>query len=321
MTDSTPKSYSSDPALYLYTSLTSGSSHIVTATSRMETILKANRIPFKALDIATDEKARMLWGRRSGKDEGGRARKIPGLVQMGLVIGDLVEVEDWNEYGELKQHVTMYYDEFTTPSKPPAAKSAAPTPSGTPSKPPANQKENVKPVQPAAGSSKAAEPSETPAGGQPTSFTLAMRQAGQEAAQKAKEVKKKATETFVGVGKAEPEKKKEDKSAALPPPISLEPKNEIETTTLAQSPTSTAWNRDLGEKATISSKPAEKLEFLQSPTSTAWEPTDINQPVLTHRGSNISEASAEYIKQVEDECTIPEEDEDDEEEEKEAVKT
>src|ERR1700712_4826168 len=66
---------------------------------------------------------------------------------------------------------------------------------------------------------------------------------------------------------------------------------------------------------------AEKLESLQSPTSTAWKPTDINQPVLTHRGSNISEASAEYIKQVEDECTIPEEDEDDEEEEKEAVKT
>jgi hypothetical protein len=87
MADSTPKSYSTDPALYLYTSLTSGSSHIVTATSRMETILKANKIPFKALDIATDEKARMLWGRRAGKDESGRVRKIPGLVQMGLVIG------------------------------------------------------------------------------------------------------------------------------------------------------------------------------------------------------------------------------------------
>jgi hypothetical protein len=86
---STPpaKSYSTDPALYVYTSLTSGSSHIVTATSRLETILKANRIPFKALDIATDEKARMLWGRRAGTDPEGRARKIPGLVQMGLVIG------------------------------------------------------------------------------------------------------------------------------------------------------------------------------------------------------------------------------------------
>lgn len=80
-------SYSADPTLYLYTSLTAGSSHIVTATSRMETILKANRIPFKGLDLATDEKARMLWGRRSGKDAGGRPRKLPGLVQEGMVVG------------------------------------------------------------------------------------------------------------------------------------------------------------------------------------------------------------------------------------------
>ena len=87
MADSAPKSYSMDPTLWMYTSLTSGSSHIITATSRMETILKANRIPFKALDIATDDKARMLWGRRAGKDESGRPRKIPGLVQMGMVIG------------------------------------------------------------------------------------------------------------------------------------------------------------------------------------------------------------------------------------------
>ena len=81
MADSTPKSYHTDPTLYLYTSLTAGSSHIISATSRLETILKANRIPFKALDVATDEKARMLWGRRAGK------RKLPGLVRMGLVVG------------------------------------------------------------------------------------------------------------------------------------------------------------------------------------------------------------------------------------------
>jgi hypothetical protein len=87
MAESAPTSYSTDPSLYLYTSLTSGSSHIVTATSRLETILKANRIPFKALDVATDDKARMLWGRRAGKDESGRMRKLPGLVQEGLVVG------------------------------------------------------------------------------------------------------------------------------------------------------------------------------------------------------------------------------------------
>ena len=78
---STPKSYSTDPNLYLYTSLTAGSSQIITATSRLETILKANRIPFQALDVATDEKARMLWGRRAGK------RKLPGLVRMGMIVG------------------------------------------------------------------------------------------------------------------------------------------------------------------------------------------------------------------------------------------
>jgi len=70
-----------DPRLFLFTSLTAGSSHIVTATSRLETILKANRLPFQAIDVATDEKARRLWGRRAGK------KKLPGLVKEGYVIG------------------------------------------------------------------------------------------------------------------------------------------------------------------------------------------------------------------------------------------
>lgn len=75
-----------DPRLFLYTSLTAGSSHIITATSRMETILKANKIPFQAIDTATDEKARRLWQRRAGK------RKLPGLVKEGYVLGVCV----WN---------------------------------------------------------------------------------------------------------------------------------------------------------------------------------------------------------------------------------
>lgn len=71
----------SDPTLYLYTSLTAGSSHIVTATARLETILKANKIPFRAIDVATDEAARKLWGRRS------KGKKLPGLVKFGTVVG------------------------------------------------------------------------------------------------------------------------------------------------------------------------------------------------------------------------------------------
>lgn len=82
MADSAPKSYYNDPTtLYLYTSLTAGSSHIITATSRLETILKANKIPFQAIDVATDEEARKLWGRRS------RGKKLPGLVRDGMIVG------------------------------------------------------------------------------------------------------------------------------------------------------------------------------------------------------------------------------------------
>ncbi|EKV06395.1 Glutaredoxin [Penicillium digitatum] len=93
-----------DSTLYLYTSLTAGSSHIVTATSRIETILKANKIPFRAIDVATDEAARKLWGRRS------KGKKLPGLVKYGDLVGDLEEIEEWNEFGELRMVVNSVQD-------------------------------------------------------------------------------------------------------------------------------------------------------------------------------------------------------------------
>lgn len=69
-----------DKALYLFTSLTAGSSHIVTATSRIETILRASRIPFTYIDTATNESAKKLFQRR------GRGRKLPFLVKEGFII-------------------------------------------------------------------------------------------------------------------------------------------------------------------------------------------------------------------------------------------
>ncbi|KAK1769739.1 hypothetical protein QBC33DRAFT_334528 [Phialemonium atrogriseum] len=195
------KSYSTDPALYIYTSLTAGSSHIVTATSRLETILRANRVPFKAIDLATDEKARMLWGRRAGKDESGRVRKLPGLVQMGLILGDLVEIEDWNEYGELKQHVTIYYDEFTQPSiteapklPTPFAAKPATVPSVTNTAAPAAP---AAPAGAAAVAAAAAQKASTQKQGEgankqqpeaPAKVTMPIRSIAEEAAAKAKQV-------------------------------------------------------------------------------------------------------------------------------------
>ena len=183
MADQTPKSYHTDPNLYLYTSLTAGSSQIITATSRMETILKANKIQFQALDVATDEKARMLWGRRAGK------RKLPGLVRMGMIVGDLEEVEEWNEYGELRDNLEPGPrpgpSAPATPSKVPAGPSSdslSKTPATnpvTPSKAPATISSTETPPRP-------------PASSTDSPLTTAMRQAGFEAAKKAGDAKSKA---------------------------------------------------------------------------------------------------------------------------------
>jgi hypothetical protein len=83
-----------DPTLYLFTSLTAGSSHIFSATSRLETILKGNRIPFKAIDVATDEQARRIWGRKAGK------RKLPGLVKEGFIVGVGLIFEFYNSIAD-----------------------------------------------------------------------------------------------------------------------------------------------------------------------------------------------------------------------------
>lgn len=73
--------YEKDPTIYLFTSLTAGSSHIITATSRIETILKANKIPFKGVDTATDDLARKLFQRRAS------GKKLPLIVKEGYVLG------------------------------------------------------------------------------------------------------------------------------------------------------------------------------------------------------------------------------------------
>ncbi|KAF4537102.1 Glutaredoxin domain-containing protein [Lasiodiplodia theobromae] len=91
--------WDNDMTLYLFTSLTAGSSHIVTATSRIETILRANRIPFTYIDTATNDDARRLYMRR------GQGKKFPLLVKEGYFLGGITEVEEWNEFGELLDEI------------------------------------------------------------------------------------------------------------------------------------------------------------------------------------------------------------------------
>jgi len=213
MADQTPKSYHTDPNLYLYTSLTAGSSHIITATSRLSTILKANRIPFQALDVATDEKARMLWGRRAGK------RKLPGLVRAGLVVGDLDEVEEWNEYGELKENVG---------GEGGAAAAATTSAAGTPSKSyalpitPSKPATESTPTPSKASNSATETPSRpTQATSKDSPLTTAMRQAGLEAAKKAGDAKSKARTNALDAAKPQDgslEKLDNARPTGMPPP-------------------------------------------------------------------------------------------------------
>ncbi|KAG5931366.1 hypothetical protein E4U60_006150 [Claviceps pazoutovae] len=275
--------YSTDPALYIFTSLTAGSSHIVTATSRLETILRANRVPFKAVDIAVDDKARMLWGRRAGKDDAGRLRKLPGLVQEGLVIGDLVEIEDWNEYGELKQHVKIYYDEHTIPNihnkppepkktqkpaaKPAVAKNTAVATSKTaPAAPPAPSLPKAK----AKPSSSSSTPTTTKTGTKTpdaeSQTTLPMRSVADEAAQKAKEIRLKSLREKVHGKKADSDAGADPASKASTSNIDT---SHIKETTVTekstpaglQSPTNSTWqNKDAGSL------------IPQSPTTGKWRP-------------------------------------------------
>jgi len=195
----------SDSTLYLYTSLTAGSSHIVTATARIETILKANKLPFRAIDVATDEAARKLWGRRS------KGKKLPGLVKYGNIVGDLEEIEEWNEFGELRMIVNSVQDLDGMPatSNPlPAIESPAPTPkqADTTTTTPSTPKPSTIKIQ--------SPPATRPEEKKDEKAVLALRQASSEAANKAKT---KADEK-------KPEPKKQSEKEQDTPPESSFPK-------------------------------------------------------------------------------------------------
>ncbi|PLB37109.1 uncharacterized protein BDW47DRAFT_39910 [Aspergillus candidus] len=162
----------SDSTLYLYTSLTAGSSHIITATSRLETILKANKLPFRALDVATDDAARKLWGRRS------KGKKLPGLVKFGNVVGDLEEIEEWNEYGELRMQIESvedFGDSLPATSYPTTSAATTSTSAAAPASAP---KQSTIKIQNPPSKEEHKEASIPPA----------LRQAGEEAAAKAKQL-------------------------------------------------------------------------------------------------------------------------------------
>ncbi|KAL9616524.1 MAG: hypothetical protein Q9160_008617 [Pyrenula sp. 1 TL-2023] len=327
---STPKSYSSDSTLYLYTSLTAGSSHIITATSRLETILKANRIPFKALDVATDEKARMLWGRRS------KGRKLPGLVRYGSIVGDLEEIEEWNEFGELKQQIgsipatsaTPVNSTTNSPSKVPAK---APTPSEPAPATPAKETTNHSPDKLAGsvkdGEPKPAEPMKdghseaaAPETSEKSDMTLTMRQLGAEAARRAGEKKSLKRETMAS--------KPSDQSQITAAGATNAKAGIDSTIDKVTSPTDESQVEEISKpEESLETAPIKPEESVKSASATATEnreimsgvsenamssssslqPDDTKGTTSSHRGSTVkTDVPESAIEEVEKELVIPE---------------
>ncbi|GAD94081.1 conserved hypothetical protein [Paecilomyces variotii No. 5] len=276
----------SDPTLYLYTSLTAGSSHIITATSRLETILKANKLPFRAIDVATDDKARQLWGRRS------KGKKLPGLVKFGEIVGDLEQIEEWNEYGELKMVINTFEDpdNFISEDNPayskPAAQSGATTAATDTSKSTSTAHIQIK--NPPAEEPKVED-----------RITLALRQAGEEAASKAKD--NQTTKAVIKSTNTSSEKA----SDTAPPSKPAETADEKESKNPEGEPANTGRRRSVVPAAEITGNPRRpslvpEVAAVSSANFRA-ENAEALGLVEHHRGSIVSAADPEESNNVRNE--------------------
>ncbi|KAF1981017.1 hypothetical protein K402DRAFT_467872 [Aulographum hederae CBS 113979] len=294
--------------LYLFTSLTAGSSHIITATSRIETILKANRLPFTYVDTATDESAKKLFQRRA------RGKKLPLLVKEGYIIGDLDEIEEANEFGELK--------EMVGPLPPPAATSITTAPAKAP------VKSSAKPTTSTSASpvsSSTASAPETAKKENQNPISLTMRQLGSEVAAKAKDMKTSGVRGAVPAPISKLVAKEEPKPQVAAPDTTIDPKptseSASEPTTTSSEEEKTAESQSTTQPTPVSSVPDKPTEPESKPspaeltTSLADTKLDDAAPMTSSRVLSADEGTVKDVEQTE---AIPE---DPVKEETEAVNT
>lgn len=246
---------------------------------------------------------------------------------------DLEEIEEWNEYGELKQQIG---------SVPPVTATPTSSNSNTPSKGPRMPSATLLESSPAAMSPRSASPSRgshhiqimdpaeepsTPKK-EETPLTLAMRQAGEEAARKAgdKKIADKHQSTQIrSAGISIADSKKLDDSAAIPPPsgtteagAAVKPtpvtadREEEMAQPSAESPK--GMRTSITEETRPKSSPLTQESAAESTASLQLEASDEKSPIYLHRGSSISMASKDEIAEVEKSQAIMEEDEGDDSE-------
>lgn len=222
----------------------------------------------------------------------------------------MTEVEDWNEFGELKQRVKIHYDEHTIPpiqqkpqpppqSEPPASKAVA-SPVIEPLKSATDATDA--PVQDSHKEEKEG-PSSTKA------VVLPLRTVADEAARKAKELRLNSLRQKVHSSKPVSQPAPE-LSSPNEPPLSVDTSENAgpsETLSIRQSSESCAWE---------ASSPIDHSS-VQSPTSGRWlrDAAGSNTP-LTYRGATVALASEAEIQRLESETAIKEEPELEEAEER-----
>ena len=202
-------------------------------------------------------------------------------------------MEEWNEYGELRDHVGDMSSAVPATPTP----SAAPSASNTPSKPPPAPIVSSKSTDTASPKpfSSNTDASSTETGSTTAPMNLAMRSIGFEAAKKAGDVKiarlKAAARPSESSDPATDSLKKVDNSARFPPPSGTTEVSSVKASETGES--------------TIESKadPTSEIAVL----STASLQATLPQQPIKHRGSSISFADPEVIRRVEKSSAIAEE--------------
>lgn len=251
---------------------------------------------------------------------------------------DLTEIEEWNEYGELKQHVQIYQDEFTQPPK----GSVAPVPKY---RQPANKEAHPpavlnfpppKPVEPSDAQIHANKIAIAVSANQNQKQQASAKSMAEEAAEKANEMAATARKARIEELRAKVKKDKEQSTdsskegeAGAAPATETEPPtkglSDLSLTSQPvtspgaaglQSPTSGAW-KDTGGNIEDTLR-----STIQSPTTSSWKPpAETSLAGETFAGARVESISAEEAKEIEDKEMIKEEPEPvSSDEEKKAVK-
>jgi hypothetical protein len=235
---------------------------------------------------------------------GALERRDKGIESLIFKAQDLDQVEDWNEFGELKEAIGTVATTATSHTTTPAIAPGRSAASGTPDASYASTNPGVSGLEaPLAASSL----------GPGAAISDALRKAAFESASAAKDKKAAPAALATPVDPTPP--------PPAPTPVEGAPTTPAKVP-LPASPLTKEPAQSIGEVMTPTTSstggpiasPPPRAASAGSSHSSHFVPEHYDAPVMTHRGSTLSIASQEEIKEIECREAIQEEDEEDDEE-------